>query len=103
MIALDASRYQDNAELNSPQSVIIKFSGHEDLVLERLERSTRIATLKESIRVKWEVAVAQQELFQGNRRAEDYSILSAYTPERPEEGIIFRLQVKGSSLDDLYS
>lgn len=80
--------------LNDSVRVTIKFSGHNDLVMERLDRITRIVTLKESIRVRFEVPVAEQELFHGNRRAEDYYLLANFTPEDMEEGLVFRLQVK---------
>ena len=68
--------------------VTIKFSGHNDLVMERLDRTSRIVALKESVRVIFEVPVAGQELFHGNRRAEDYYLLANFTPEDIEEGLV---------------
>jgi hypothetical protein len=87
-------------KLKDTLRVTIKCSGHDDLVMERLERRTRIVTLKESIRVSFGVPVAEQELFHGNRRAEDSMLLENFTAVNLAEGLVFRLHAEE---DDLYS
>jgi len=81
-------------ELESTTRVVVRYCGFEDLVLENLGLNTRISSLKESVRVKFLVPVAEQSLYHGLKRAEDVDLLRDFTPRKEDEGRVFDLQVR---------
>lgn len=72
--------------------VTIKY-GEEDMVMQHLDREMRIVMLKEILRLRLGVPVAQQELINGVRTAENEMQLKEFSPSGAA-GIIFRLKRK---------